>query len=395
MRWVEATRRLEYYWQFHAADPTIPHIENILRCDLIRRGQGEEVRRQWKKALELDPPQHDPWFGYAEMCLFLGDEGEYRLARRDLLRRFGDTSDPYVAEQTARAALLAPPSEEELKTAVALAERAVAAKATTSEGDYRYFLFAMGLAAYRQGHFDDAISLMQSRATEVLGPCPRLVTAMAKHRRGDEQEARVTLAAAIGACDWSMDRVRSHDQWLWHVLRREAEALIFPNAAAFLEGKYEPRDNTERLALLGVCRFKDRTLASARLYADAFTADVTLADDPRVDHRCNAARSAALAGCGRGADASGLGETERRRWRDRAREWLQAELAARVRSFDADPTAAREGIRKALARWREDPELACVRDPRELDRLDTDERKAYLAFWADVAAALIRTESGG
>jgi serine/threonine-protein kinase len=53
------------------------------------------------------------------------------------------------------------------------------------------------------------------------------------------------------------------------VLRREAEAMIFPNTAAFSEGKHQPRDNTERLALLGVCRFKNRTRASARLYADA------------------------------------------------------------------------------------------------------------------------------
>ena len=102
-----------------------------------------------------------------------------------------------------------------------------------------------------------------------------------------------------------MARVRGHDQWLWHVLRREAEALIFPNTAAFFEGKYEPRDNTERLALVGACRFKNRTCAAARLYAEAFAADATLADDPRFSHRASAARAAALAGCGQGEDAAG------------------------------------------------------------------------------------------
>jgi serine/threonine-protein kinase len=102
---------------------------------------------------------------------------------------------------------------------------------------------------------------------------------MAKYRLGDHQGARTAFAAEISAFDWSMARVRGHNQWLWHVLRREAEALIFPNTAAFLEGKYEPRDNTERLALLGICRFKNRTCAAARLYAEAFAADATLADD--------------------------------------------------------------------------------------------------------------------
>src|SRR5262249_4042774 len=198
---------------------------------------------------------HDAWFGYAELCLFLGHEDEYCRARQDLLRRFGATDDPAIAEKTARAVLLMPPSEEDLRTATELAERAVAAKSTTPEWVYPYYLFAKGLAEYRQGHFDRAISIMNTKAGAVMGPSPRFVIAMARYRLGEEQEARTTLAAEIAAFDWRLAEVRSHDQWLWHVFRREAEALIFPNTAAFLEGKYEPRDNTERLALLGICQF--------------------------------------------------------------------------------------------------------------------------------------------
>jgi serine/threonine-protein kinase len=379
---------LEYYRQFHAIGPTIPHVQNVLRSDLVRQGRGEEVRREWKKALELDPPHHDAWFGYAELCLFLGDENEYRRALQDLLRRFGNTTDPYFAEQTARAVLLAPPSEEELRTASLLAGRAVAAESTVPEWVHPYFLFAMGLAEYRQNHFDSAISIMTTKAGTVLGPCPQLVVAMARYRLGEKQEARTTLAAVISTVDWSMNRVRSHDQWLWHVLRREAEALIFPNTAAFLDGKYQPRDNTERLGLLGVCRFKNRTRALARLYADAFAADATLADDPRFNHRYTAACVAALAGCGHGEDAIGFGDSERRRWRDQAREWLQTDLAARVHAFDANPTAAREGVRKALTRWQEDPDLACVRNPDELGKLNADERREYDALWQAVSNQL-------
>jgi len=122
-----------------------------------------------------------------------------------------------------------------------------------------------------------------------------------------------------------------------------------------LEGKYEPRDNTERLALLGVSRFKNRTFASARLYADAFAADATLADDPRFSHRYNAARSAALAGCGYGEDAVNLAEAERKRWRDQARQWLRTELAAGARTLDADRRTARAAVRMALTQWQMNP----------------------------------------
>jgi len=39
-----------------------------------------------------------------------------------------------------------------------------------------------------------------------------------------------------------------------------------------------------------------------------------------------------------------------------------------------------------------EPELACVRDPSELNKLAPDERKEFLALWADVAAVVARTE---
>jgi serine/threonine-protein kinase len=350
------------------------------------------VRREWKKALETDPPGHDAWFGYAELCLFLEEADEYRRARQALIRRFGDTHDPGVAEKTARAIALAPPTEDELATAVALADRAVAAKETTPEWVYPYYLFAKGLTEYRQGHFDRAISIMTADARTAMGPCPRIVTAMSKFRLGEIAEARQMLAAEISACDWSMSQVRSHDQWVWHVIRREAETLIFPNTAAFLEWKYVPLDNTERLALLGVCRFRNRTVASAKLYADAFAADATLAEDLWTTHRYNAARAAAQAGCGQGEDANGLQEQLRKRWRDQAREWLRADLRARVRAFDANPMDARHGVHKALTRWREDPELACVRDPGGLEKLGADERREWLALWAEVAAVFARAD---
>jgi serine/threonine-protein kinase len=285
-----------------------------------------------------------------------------------------------------------PPSEEELRMANALIECALAAKSTTLDWVYSYYLFAKGLAEYRQGHFERAISTMNTRAGEVMGPCPRFLIAMAKCRLGDEQGARATLAAEISAIDWSLTEVRGHDEWLWHVFRREAEALIFPETAAFLEGKHQPRDNTERLALLGVCRFKNRTSASAGLYADAFAADATLAGKPGFSHRYNAVRSAALAGCGNGADATDLGDAERKRWRDQAREWLKAELAARVRALDANPTAAREGVREALTRWSNEPDLAGLREPDELNKLPADEREQFLALWEEVAAVLARTK---
>jgi serine/threonine-protein kinase len=381
----------DQYQQALRVAPKNAEVQNGARSVLMRQGRGDEVLDSWRKALEANPPEHDAWFGYAELCLFLGRQEEYHRARRALLDRFGATTDPNIAERVGRACLLVPVTGDELRKGDALTARAVAAKASTPAWIYPYFRFARGLAEYRLGHWARASAIMEYEASQVLGPAPRLVQAMAQHDLGQKSEARKTLARAIVAYDWSAARADNRDAWICHILRREAEAKILPNLPAFLQGSYQPRANDERLALLGVCQSQGLNGAAARLYADAFASDRALADSI-PEYRYHAARCAALAGCGRGEDAAKLSEAERTRWRKQACEWLRADLAGRVRWLDGDPAARRGVVRQALTRWREYPDLACVRDPGELDRLAADEREDYLALWAEVAAVLARTE---
>jgi serine/threonine-protein kinase len=370
-----------------------------LRTALIQRGRVDEALFAWKAAIDAYP-QHDMHYGYAEYCLFLGRGEEYRRERRDLLAGFGTLPNlnPFAKERIARACLLRPASGDELRQAAALAEQAVAVDRSKYAGAYPYFRFAQGLADYRQGcslgeaggvRLDLAISAMRGDASKVLGPAPGLVLAMALHQKGQVADARKTLAAAVASHDWRAGLVQTQDDWIYHVLRREAEGLILPVLPAFLAGTYEPKDNDERLALLGVCQFTDRTRALARLYADAFAADPRLADDPETGHRFRAARAAALVGCGRGADAAGVGEEEGRRWREQARRWLREDLVAWEKTLSG-PAAGRLRAARALSGWRADPDLAGLRTPSELAKLPADEGKDCVALWAEVAQLLIR-----
>jgi serine/threonine-protein kinase len=202
-------------------------------------------------------------------------------------------------------------------------------------------------------------------------------------------EARKTLAAAVASHDWRADLVHDQNDWIYHVLRREAEGLILPELPAFLAGTHEPKDNDERLALLGVCQFTDRTHALARLHAGAFAADPRLANDPVAGHRFRAARAAARAGCGRGTDVSGLGDEEKRHWREQARRWLREDLTAWAQAL-GDPAADRLRAAQTLTRWRADPDLAGLRAPSELAKLSADERKDCFALWAEVDDLLSR-----
>ncbi len=210
-----------------ALDPKQPGVRREIRRAQVRIGRAAEACDEWRQLLAGAAWVDEDWDGYAEFCLYLGREEDYRRACRDLLDRFGSSPDPRVAERTGRARLLAPSPPDEARRAAAIIDRVMAA-------DWKplpswvppYFWFAKGLAEYREGQFDSAISIMTTKTAGVLGPAPRLVVAMAEYRLGRKEEARKVLAAAIGAFDWEPSKADTRESWMYHVLRREAERTI-------------------------------------------------------------------------------------------------------------------------------------------------------------------------
>jgi serine/threonine-protein kinase len=411
----------DHYRQAITLAPKNASAQTGLRSILVRQGRAEDVRVAWQKTLAAKPPEHDAWFGYAELCLFLGREDEYRRARRDLLDRFAATTDSFVAERTGRACLLLPASEDDLRKAAALIDRAVVGARSKPDWAYPFFMFAKGLALYRLGRLENAIAIMEGEASRVAGPNPRFVLAMAQYRLGQKDKARKNLAAAMLTFDWTAAQADDPGTWICHVLRRETEAMILPNLPAFLKGNYQPQDNGERLALLGVCQFKGLRRAAVRLYADAFASDPKLAEDLTTEARYRAAGCAALAGCGLGEDCASLNEVERERWRRQAREWLQSDLVAWAKKLAGslplqlvgEGTGGEQGVnvppehafareqlaqrlrsadralaKQMLNRWRADPNLAGLRDSDALAKLPPEEQEACRKLWAAVEGML-------
>jgi serine/threonine-protein kinase len=126
----------------------------------------------------------------------------------------------------------------------------------------------------------------------------------------------------------------------------------------------------------------------ARLWAQALAADPKLGDDRRAQHRYNAACAAALAGCGQGADDPRPDDDARAALRRGALEWLKAERTAWSKFLDSDGPKARAAVDAILRHWKEDADLAGVRDGTALATLPADERRAWEAFWKDVNALL-------
>ena len=294
------TEAIALYRQALAAYPRDRGSLSGLRSLLLAQGRREEVLADWRKTIESDPVlPHSEWQGYAELCLFLGKEEEYRRTCQVLLGRFGASNDASIAERTGRTCLLLPVSEDTLLKATALIDRAVASIPPGTRGLRPDYLFAKGLAEYRAGRFETAIAQMKGEAGTVLQPGPGLVQAMAEQRLGHAAEARFLLAACADAMDWSDDQANTADNWMYHVLRREADTMIVPRLGDYLAGTYQPGDNNERVAMTAACQFKKMYVARARLWSDV------LAAEPRWGFagRRFLAGAAALASSGRGNDA--------------------------------------------------------------------------------------------
>jgi serine/threonine-protein kinase len=383
------------------------------RAALIAQRRLKEARVMWQEDLESDPADHDAWNGYPELCLFLGHDDDFRRARRALLVRFANTANPFVAERAGRACLLVPASGVELLAEVALVQRAVMDN-VHEEWPRAYFEFAKGLGAYRQGKWEEAATIMRGDASNVLGPAPGLVLAMSLEKSSRQQEAREALAAAVLEYDWRKTHMSEPGSWMYQTLRREAESDILQNLTEFLEGTYQPQENSERLALLGICQFEDRWGAAARLFADALAADPSLADrltesglrrmskqersmDPgdlyRSSSRFGAARCAVLASSGLGSDCAQISEAERTDMRKQAIQWLQADLEVWKKLLVSDSPAQRDMGKSMLSRWESESDLAGFRDPEALAKLSEQDSAACRELWSSLNAALNRPEA--
>lgn len=154
----------------------------------------------------------------------------------------------------------------------------------------------------------------------------------------------------------------------------------------------EDASPVERLGLAEMClHYKKRHADAALLYARAFAAEPKLAADFSKAHHINAARAALLAAGGKGNGADKLDIPDRARLRGQAREWLQADLAARGQDLADHPVRA-HAIRRFLRHWLDDADLISVRDVKNLGALPREERDAWLKLWSDVCNLIEQPE---
>ena len=174
--------------------------------------------------------------------------------------------------------------------------------------------------------------------------------------------------------------------WVAEAERKLTLSNRFP---AVLRGDDKPKTNAERLGFALMAYDRKHFIVAARLWAEALAADTKLGDDRQNWHRYNAACSAALAASGQGTDEP-PDNTAKVKLRHQALDWLKAELTAWGKLLETGPPQARPTIVQTLDHWKQDTDLAGIRDADGLAKLPVDEQKAWRALWADVDSLVKR-----
>jgi tetratricopeptide (TPR) repeat protein len=392
---------LEAYRQAVAARPDSASLHVGLGGALDHLDRPGEAIAEYRRAIALDPTSNAPWHNLGVLHLQRNRSEEAIEAARKaievkpeadvyaLLSKCLHTARRYAeAEAAAREAVRLDPQDFKGHFCLGIALTAqnprhpVAAiaplrKAVQLDPGNAMCHFSLGLAL--QGTGDVAGAAAAYREAIRVQP--------------EHAEAHCNLANMLrlqGRFAEALSEVRiGHDLGSrkpgWHypsaqwVKDYERFLAMDGELTAVLAGKAQPTDAREGAALAFHClKYRQKTAAAARLFAEAFARGPELATRLNA-HRYNAACAAALAGCGRGADAAKPSEPQRQKSRRQALAWLTAELAWWAERPGPDRP-------KVLREWQTDSDLAGVRDAAALAKLSAPERAKWQKLWAGVAA---------
>ncbi len=157
-----------------------------------------------------------------------------------------------------------------------------------------------------------------------------------------------------------------------------------PRLEACLAGKDRPGDALEWIAYAELCLWKARRPAQAvRAYEKAFELSPELADSVESSYRTFAARAATAAASGHGSDSAELDDRTRGELRRRALDWLEADLAYRIKQGPNQALKLEYDLTLKLNHRDFEP----FRNPEALAKSPEPERSRWIAYWRNAERA--------
>jgi tetratricopeptide (TPR) repeat protein len=206
-----------------------PAHDNVARAYALL-GQWDQAAACTGKLIQLRPSDDIAWMTHASFLLRAGDTKGYRLACKEMIDKFGQTPNPFIAHRVAWTCLLLPDAVSDQKLLKELAKRSV-----DGAPEDPWTQMTLGLAHYRSGQFEQAIKRLKPYAVSWSTIPASLLLAMAHQRLGQSEEARRWLDKAVKQMEAEVaakvnEPVRTpgnaHSWATFEVLRGEAVELL-------------------------------------------------------------------------------------------------------------------------------------------------------------------------
>jgi tetratricopeptide (TPR) repeat protein len=353
-------------------DPKFSKAHNDLGNALKAQGDRAGAEAAYRRALRLDPKDATAHYNLGLALAGKNDLTGAVAAYREALRL-----DPKfaLAHYNLGIALY---GQKDVSGAVASFRTALRLDPKYARAHYN-----LGKVLHDQG---DAAGAMAAYR-EALRLDPRF--AMAHCNLGQALREQGQFAAALEALRRGHELGTQQPGWRYPSAQwvHDAERLVALEARLpdVLAGKARPADAAEGLACARVCRSRQQHAAAAHFYAEAFAADLKLADNLDTGDRSHAACCAA-----RAAAAKILPDKTVLGLRRQALAWLRADLARYAKLAESDDPAARQAVQRTMRLWQQEADLAPVRTREALDQLPDTERMDWRQLWEDVEQLLRR-----
>lgn len=178
----------------------------------------------------------------------------------------------------------------------------------------------------------------------------------------------------------------------------ERLAALDQKSQSFLQGHADAKDANELVVVANhLADRKKQHSDAARLFAAAFQRKASLMDNVLEGYRYNAACCALLTAERDGKYAAKIDDVEKKKRRDQARQWLQADLDVYARALQA-PAGEMEAMQvvraaEVLPHWHVDSDLNSIRADKELARIAADEQAAWKKLWTEAALLLKKAQA--
>jgi serine/threonine protein kinase len=394
--------------------PRQPSLHCLLGHALRRKGLYEEALTQYRRGYVLSLKGNWSDLGWADQCarwirqgerlreydtkLSLVLEGKARPANAEECLELARTSLLYLKCNVAAARLFRQAFSEQPLLADNLEEQnrydaaRAAALAGCGQGKDADKLDAKERARLRQQALDwlraDLKACRQAMGKTAGKASPMIyqrIQRMASWSgwNGNKAFAGVREDKALAKLS---ETERKKWQELWKEVHQELAVLDFEaELSRALESKAQLVGRGDSLVHLArQCFLYEKFNVAARLFKEAFSEQPFLADNLDNPVRYDAARAAALAGCGRGKDADKLDDKERARLRQQALDWLRADLKVYRQVMEQSKGTASPMIAQRMRQWRANTDFAGVHGAEWLAKLPEAERQKWQKHWQEV-----------